>query len=437
MSDKVKTDNKLGRESGAWVKNRFPDWALEPLEKVVTKARDFHAAVTLPFDAGLAKERELASMLEAPAYVPMDQQLARWAIDGAILKGRIGETAPPAADHWLMEYYKIGQQLAKLGETSAWDNVTPVATVVPPTSFDAVNTLTIGDAFKQVGGWMNGGELGYPSFGSMDALRVYTQRMVRAVLNAAAEAPTGGQNRYGAADWKEAYLNMKAFAESKGLDTATYGDRGAPVSPTTAPSDAAKFERLFMAACDDLAAVSDMLGLDSDIEGGAAPIIEAIESLRASAPMPSRFDLEAIDRAMQHMGDELNTSDSAEAEDENITLPGFEAIARLLEAAEATTVRIPTSADEAQLMANLGLAFLKDHAPERLASQLKAGRAADSAAERDAAGRYEFVRTLHPHEFANLWRENIAGRGTFDDLVDRDRAAQDALRTNAKKGAEP
>lgn len=50
-------------------------------------------------------------------------------------------------------------------------------------------SLTIGEAFKSVGGWMAGGELGYPSFGSMDALRVYTEKMIRAVLARKAQEP--------------------------------------------------------------------------------------------------------------------------------------------------------------------------------------------------------------------------------------------------------
>lgn len=41
---------------------------------------------------------------------------------------------------------------------------------------------TLGDLFASVGGWMAGGELGYPSFGSMDALRIYTQRAIRAAI---------------------------------------------------------------------------------------------------------------------------------------------------------------------------------------------------------------------------------------------------------------
>ena len=53
------------------------------------------------------------------------EQDARFAIDGAIAYGRTGTNEPPAG-HWLTEYWHIGRQLAKLGETSAWDNQTPV-----------------------------------------------------------------------------------------------------------------------------------------------------------------------------------------------------------------------------------------------------------------------------------------------------------------------
>jgi hypothetical protein len=42
--------------------------------------------------------------------------------------------------------------------------------------------LTIGEAFAAVGGWMNGGETGYPTFGSMMALEAYTTKMIRAAL---------------------------------------------------------------------------------------------------------------------------------------------------------------------------------------------------------------------------------------------------------------
>jgi hypothetical protein len=52
---------------------------------------------------------------------------------------------------------------------------------------------TLGALFASVGGWMAGGELGYPSFGSMDALRIYTQRAIRAALSAAAPPHVKGR----------------------------------------------------------------------------------------------------------------------------------------------------------------------------------------------------------------------------------------------------
>src|SRR6516162_1992554 len=53
VSEEVKTTKGLGAHSGAWIKIKFPDWALGPIEGLVNKARAYHAAVTLPFDAGI------------------------------------------------------------------------------------------------------------------------------------------------------------------------------------------------------------------------------------------------------------------------------------------------------------------------------------------------------------------------------------------------
>lgn len=53
LSAEVKAAHSLGAKSGRWIKSKYPDWALEPLEKLVTEARAYHAAVTLPFDAGI------------------------------------------------------------------------------------------------------------------------------------------------------------------------------------------------------------------------------------------------------------------------------------------------------------------------------------------------------------------------------------------------
>lgn len=46
----------------------------------------------------------------------------------------------------------------------------------------SVEPKTIGEVFKSVGGWMNGGELGYPSFGSMEALQKFVVKSIRAYL---------------------------------------------------------------------------------------------------------------------------------------------------------------------------------------------------------------------------------------------------------------
>lgn len=53
LSQSVKSEHGLGEKSGRWIKQKYPEWALEPLEKVVTAARTYHARVTLPFDAGI------------------------------------------------------------------------------------------------------------------------------------------------------------------------------------------------------------------------------------------------------------------------------------------------------------------------------------------------------------------------------------------------
>lgn len=53
------------------------------------------------------------------------------------------------------------------------------AAAPPPPAGDSPRKATMGEAFKAVGGWMNGGELGYPSFGSMNALWAYTVKMIR------------------------------------------------------------------------------------------------------------------------------------------------------------------------------------------------------------------------------------------------------------------
>ncbi|ALK97009.1 hypothetical protein AB595_21755 [Massilia sp. WF1] len=82
-----------------------------------------------------AFQEQVRALLAAPAPAAAQEKgtpesiaasNARFAIDGAIQYGRENRHAPPSADHWLYEYWNIGRQLAKLGETG-WDNVTPMA----------------------------------------------------------------------------------------------------------------------------------------------------------------------------------------------------------------------------------------------------------------------------------------------------------------------
>lgn len=53
LTSEVKSEHQLGAQAGRWVKQKYPAWALEPIEKLVNEARAFHAAVTLPFDQGI------------------------------------------------------------------------------------------------------------------------------------------------------------------------------------------------------------------------------------------------------------------------------------------------------------------------------------------------------------------------------------------------
>lgn len=53
LTQEVKSEHQLGSEAGRWVKQKYPKWALEPIEKLVNEARAFHNAVTLPFDQGI------------------------------------------------------------------------------------------------------------------------------------------------------------------------------------------------------------------------------------------------------------------------------------------------------------------------------------------------------------------------------------------------
>lgn len=50
-------------------------------------------------------------------------QNARFAIDGAIAFGRANVNKPPSDDHWLMEYWQIGRQLAEAKQDAGWQPI--------------------------------------------------------------------------------------------------------------------------------------------------------------------------------------------------------------------------------------------------------------------------------------------------------------------------
>lgn len=51
-SEKVKTSEHLGQNSGKWIKELFPPAAMAAIRKLDGEAQKYHSAVTLPFDTG-------------------------------------------------------------------------------------------------------------------------------------------------------------------------------------------------------------------------------------------------------------------------------------------------------------------------------------------------------------------------------------------------
>lgn len=93
-------------------------------------------------------EREVlahAGVGAEPAKQSIPHRLTLESIQGAICFGREGINPPPSDDHWLAEYWHIGRQLDKLGETSIWDNVTPIEGAAP-SSDDVRNAAPVESA---------------------------------------------------------------------------------------------------------------------------------------------------------------------------------------------------------------------------------------------------------------------------------------------------
>lgn len=75
------------------------------------------------------------------------------------------------------------------------------------------------------------------------------------------------------------------------------------------------------------------------------------------------------------------------------------------------------------------------HKADRLAAEVLRLRAERDAMEKGHA-RYEFIRTLAPVYYAQLWNRNIRGEGPFDELVDVFFAIDAALSPATSTGSE-
>ncbi|WP_374005546.1 hypothetical protein [Delftia lacustris] len=109
----------------------------------------------------------------------------------------------------------------------------------------------------------------------------------------------------------EAYAAMLRIAEVQharaGSQCPAQIEQPAPLAGTTIE----QYARMFGAACEALGQVSDCLGINSDIDPGAEPIIAAIEQLRAGKTHPVLddnwkariLDGRAIERDVQGLGE--------------------------------------------------------------------------------------------------------------------------------------
>jgi hypothetical protein len=101
-----------------------------------------------------AIERELAKAAPAAPVQRIPDMLTVETIQGAIAFGRMGINPPPSPDHWGNEFWQIGRQLAKLSETSAWDNVTPVDVAAPVQAEQAqAEPVNVAEMVNRFLGW--------------------------------------------------------------------------------------------------------------------------------------------------------------------------------------------------------------------------------------------------------------------------------------------
>lgn len=118
ITEKTKSAEHLGTNAGKWIKNLFPPEALAPLKKLDGEARAYHAAVTLPFDAGVGilpaalileyaeRMREFASKrqnLIQAHFVPKYPEFIEWARKEH--NGSFDASLYPAVETMLEKFY--------------------------------------------------------------------------------------------------------------------------------------------------------------------------------------------------------------------------------------------------------------------------------------------------------------------------------------------
>jgi hypothetical protein len=133
--------DKQSAEELGWIAAPAPQQS-ESIDSIANELED----AAIPYEGDFADTvrscveglRDLAAAKAAPAAPVQTAEPKRIpdmltveTIQGAIAFGRMGINSPPSPDHWGNEFWQIGRQLAKLSETSAWDNVTPVDVAAP------------------------------------------------------------------------------------------------------------------------------------------------------------------------------------------------------------------------------------------------------------------------------------------------------------------
>lgn len=95
LSESIKSEHKLGKDAGKWLKQLYPKEALAKIKSLHNEFRDYHNSVTLPFDKGIGilpgkfipeygdKAREFALKLEplVDEFVSDPWKWIRWAVE--------------------------------------------------------------------------------------------------------------------------------------------------------------------------------------------------------------------------------------------------------------------------------------------------------------------------------------------------------------------